>query len=334
MKINFFQGNQEEWNNFLIENDGSFLQSFEWGEFQKSLQKKIWRFEIKEKEKKLAEAQVIKEAFSFGKSLFYIPYGPCFQEGLFLKEKKEVLYFILKELKKLAKKEKTIFLKVESVSPLPKISEGVKSLKRFQPPKTLILKLKDKSEEDLFIHFHPKTRYNIRLAEKKGVRVITTNNQQLLTNNYFDGFYKLIQKTAKRKKIKPYSKNYYRKLLEIMSAELFLACFKEKIIAANIVIFFGGGATYLHGASNYRYRKLMAPHLLQWSQIKEAKNKGCEIYDFWGIDEEKWPGLTRFKKGFGGEELQYPEGEDFVFSNFWYKTYKILRRILFKKLDI
>jgi lipid II:glycine glycyltransferase (peptidoglycan interpeptide bridge formation enzyme) len=119
-----------------------------------------------------------------------------------------------------------------------------------------------------------------------------------------------------------------------MSAELFLACFKEKIIAANIVIFFGGKATYLHGASNYRYRKLMAPHLLQWSQIKEAKNKGCEIYDFWGIDEEKWPGLTRFKKGFGGEELQYSEGKDFVFSNFWYKTYKILRRILFKKLDI
>lgn len=327
MKINLFEGTKEDWNKFIIENDGSFLQSFEWGEFQKSLSKKVWRFEIKEKEKILTQVQVIKETFTFGKSLFYIPFGPCFSQNLFSKGKKEVLNLILKQLKRMAKREKAIFLKIEPNLSLPKMPEAVNSFKRIQPQKTLLLNLKNKTEEELLNQFHQKTRYNIRLAEKKGIEVIITNNLQLKTNNYLDGFYKLILKTAKRDKFIPYSKNYYRKLIEKTGAYLFSANYKEKIIAANIVIFFGNQAIYLHGASNYKYRKLMAPYLLQWSQIKEAKKRSCKIYDFWGIDEEKWQGLTRFKKGFQGEELQYPQGKDFVFSKFWYKTYQALRKI-------
>lgn len=344
MKIILFQGTKEEWNKFIIENDGSFLQSFEWGEFQKGLQKKTWRFLIKEKDKVIAEAQVIKETFSFGKSLFYIPFGPCFSQDLFLKGKKEVLNLILKQFKNLAKKEKAIFLKIEPFSPLPKLPEANNSQKRFQPQKTLLLNLKNKTAEEIFQQFHQKTRYNIRLAEKKGVEVISTYNLQLTpkenlrfptgqaTNNYFNAFYKLVQRTAKRDKFTPYPKSYYQKLLEETGAYLFLAKYKERIIAANIVIFFGKEAIYLHGASNHKYRKLMAPHLLQWTQIKEAKKRDCAVYDFWGIDEKKWPGLTRFKKGFGGEELQYPEGKDFIFSNFWYKTYQVLRRVLGKDI--
>lgn len=335
MQIILFQKTKEEWNKFIIENDGSFLQSFEWGEFQKSLQKKIWRFEIKGNSKVLAEVLIVKETFPFGKSLFYIPFGPCFSQELFLKSKKEVLKLILKELKKIAKKEKAIFLKIESVSPLPKMSEAINSFKRFQPQQTLLLNLKDK-EEEIFKQFHQKTRYNIRLAERKGIEVILKENLRFskgqATNNYFNTFYKLVQKTAKRDKFTPYPKAYYQKLLEKTGVCLFLAKYKEKIIAANIVVFFGKEAIYLHGASNYKYRKLMAPHLLQWVQIKEAKKRKCEIYDFWGIDEKKWLGITRFKKSFGGEEFQYPQGKDFVFSNFWYRTYQVLRKILRKDI--
>lgn len=335
MQIILFQKTKEEWNKFIIENDGSFLQSFEWGEFQKSLQKKIWRFEIKGSSKVLAEALIVKETFPFGKSLFYIPFGPCFSQELFLKSKKEILKLILKELKKIAKKEKAIFLKIEPVSPLPKMSEAINSFKRFQPQQTLLLNLKDK-EEEIFKQFHQKTRYNIRLAERKGIEVILKENLRFskgqATNNYFNTFYKLVQKTAKRDKFTPYPKAYYQKLLEKTGVCLFLAKYKEKIIAANIVVFFGKEAIYLHGASNYKYRKLMAPHLLQWVQIKEAKKRKCEIYDFWGIDEKKWLGITRFKKSFGGEEFQYPQGKDFVFSNFWYRTYQVLRKILRKDI--
>jgi len=341
MQIKIFEGTKEDWNKFLIENDGSFLQSFEWGEFQKSLQKKIWRFLIKEKGKTIGEVQIIKETFPFGKSLFYIPFGPCFSQALFSKGKKEVLNLILKEVKKIAKKEKAIFLKIEPLLPLPKLQEANNSQKRFQPQKTLLLNLKNKTEEEMFEQFHQKTRYNIRLAERKGVEVVKfqipnsksqTPNPKFQNNSYdyFDAFYKLIQKTAKRDKFTPYPKSYYQKLIEKTGAYLFLAKYKEKIIAANIVIFFGKEAIYLHGASNYKYRKVMAPHLLQWVQIKEAKKRGCEIYDFWGINEKKWPGITRFKKGFGGEEFQYPESKDFIFSKFWYKAYQALRKFFRK----
>lgn len=326
MKINLFEETKEVWDRFIIENDGSFLQSFEWGEVQESLSKKVWRFEVREKDQVLSQVQIIKETFSFGKSLFYIPFGPCFKRSVFLKTKKEILQLILKELKKRASEEKGIFLKIEPLIALPKELGGVPSLKRFQPQKTLILNLK-KTEQEIFQGFHQKTRYNIRLAEKKGIEIIKTYNLQSEAKNYLDDFYKLIQKTASRDKFTPYPKNYYQKIFEKTGAYLFLAKYKKKVIAANLVIFFGKQAIYLHGASNYKYRKLMAPHLLQWVQIKEAKNKGCESYDFWGIDEEKWPGLTRFKKGFGGEEIEYPRGEDFVFSNFWYNFYRVVRKL-------
>ncbi|KPJ56252.1 hypothetical protein AMJ49_05340 [Parcubacteria bacterium DG_74_2] len=339
MKNFFFEGSKEKWDCFLSENKGSFLQGFEWGEFQKRLSKKIWRFEIREKNKTIAEAQIIKENFPLNKSCLYIPFGPCFDGKLLLKGRKEVLNLILKELGKIAKKENAIFLKVEPISPLPKNPVEVTPQKRIQPQKTLILNLR-KTEKEIFSSFHPKTRYNIKLSERKGARVIScqlspkqsdetsdaTGQAVVSCLSYFDSFYKLIQKTAKRDKFKPYSKEYYRKFLEITNAELFLAVFENKIIAGNIVVFFGEGATYLHGASDYKFRRLMAPHLLQWKQICEAKEKGCQEYDFWGIDKKNWVGLTRFKRSFRGEDLEYPKGKDFIFSNFWYKTYILSRK--------
>lgn len=315
---------KEDWNQFLIKNGGSFLQSWEWGEFQKNLSKKIWRIRILKGNEILGQAQIIRETFPF-KNCLYIPYGPCFKDNLFLKGRKKILDSILKESRKIAKKEKSFFLKIEPTSSWPKDFKKVKSLKRIQPKRTLVLELK-KSENDIFKNFHQKIRYNIRLAQRKGVRLIKIDKiKDKMEQKYFDSFYKLIQKTTKRKKYSPYPKEYYRKMLNLIDSRLFLAELKGKIIAANILVFFGRRATYLHGALNYKYRKFMAPHFLQWMQIKEAKERGFEEYDFWGIDEKKWPGLTRFKKSFGGEESEYPEGKDFIFQNLWYRVYKFIK---------
>ncbi|MCD6094644.1 peptidoglycan bridge formation glycyltransferase FemA/FemB family protein [bacterium] len=333
MRLSYFEGKRREWDEFLIQNKGSFLQSFNWGEFQKDLGKKIWRFKIISSEKQvLAQAQIIKESFfipgmrkkEIG-AMFYIPYGPCFRNSFLKKEK--IIELILKEAKQLAKEEGAIFLKIEPLSSLKRETflsdlKEVRPLKRIQPKKTLILNL-NKSLEEIFQNLHSKTRYNIRLSQKRGVTV----REDQWNSADFENFWELIQKTAKRKKIRSYSKDYYRKLLKIMDAELFLAEYKNKVIAANIVIFFGKKAIYLHGGSDYQFRSLMAPHFLQWKQIERAKEKGCVEYDFWGIDEKKWPGLTRFKKGFGGEEITYPEGKDFIFSNFWYRVYRLGRKI-------
>jgi len=318
--------NREDWNKFLMVNRGSFLQSWEWGMFQNSLSKKVWRFCIEKEGKILGETQIIKETFPFNlKSFLYIPYGPCFKEDLFVKARKRILNLILKESTRIAKEENSIFFKIEPISPWPKDFLGARGLKRIQPKKTLFLDLK-KSEEEIFQNFHPKTRYNIRLSQRKGVKIIiATSKEQQATSKYFDNFYKLIQRTAKRDKFSPYEKEYYKNMFKNLSSALFLAEYRNKIIAANLLVFFGERATYLHGGADYKYRKVMAPHLLQWAQIQESKKKGYKEYDFWGINAKIWSGLTRFKKSFRGDEFEYPYGKDFIFQNLWYKFYRFIR---------
>jgi lipid II:glycine glycyltransferase (peptidoglycan interpeptide bridge formation enzyme) len=275
----------------------SFLQSKEWADFQKSLGRKVWQID---------SVGVIKHNLPFGKSYLYSP--RC--RGNFLLED------FLKKIKEIAKKENAIFFKVEPTEINKKF--GLRKSKDIQPRKTLILDI-TKSEQELLNQMHYKTRYNIGLAEKKGVRIKRDKN-------LFEDFWKLMEETTKRDGFKPHPKEYYKKMLEIPEVELFGAKFGNKIIAANIVVFYNKTAIYLHGASDYEHRNLMAPHLLQWEQIKEAKKRGCAEYDFWGIDEQKWPGVTRFKKGFGGQEVIYPGAYDLIFQPAWYKIYKLVKK--------
>jgi peptidoglycan pentaglycine glycine transferase (the first glycine) len=168
---------------------------------------------------------------------------------------------------------------------------------------------------------HQKTRYNIRLAEKKGVKIYEAGPEK------FDDFWQLMTVTCERDKYRLHSRNYYAQMLaEKKLIKLYLAEFKNKPIAAVLASFSGDTVTYMHGASANDERNVMAPFLLQWEIIKSAKLAGYKYYDFYGIDEKKWPGVTRFKKGFGGEEINYTGTFDLVFNSTWYNIYKILRK--------
>lgn len=334
MQVNFVE-KKKEWNNFVLENKGSFLQSFEWGEFQKKAGKKVWRIQIKEKKEVLFQAQIIKEKFPF-KNCLYLPLGPVFR-GDFLRV--DLFDVFLREVRKISEKEEAIFLKVEPQKNFRfPFVQARSSIKRYQPQRSLVLDL-SRSKEEIFGNFHPKTRYNVRLSLRKGVN--TRISEPTSIKEDFESFYNLIEKTSKRDGFTPFSSKYYKNLLQIennsenaskldLEAKLFLAEFKGKIIAANIVLFFNQRSFYLHGAFEYKYRYLMAPYLLQWEQIRQAKQRGCVEYDFWGVDEEKWPGVTRFKRSFKGREIVYPEGKDFAFSKFWYNSYRFLKTMLFR----
>ena len=260
----------------------SFLQSDEWLDFQKSLGRKTWQID---------GINIIKHELPIKKNYLYSPRcsADAFQES-----------FIAK-IKEIAKQENAIFFKIEPASASLRRGETLekfefKKSRNLQPKKTLILDI-SKSEQELLNQMHYKTRYNIQLAQRKGIK---TQISKLKSQN-FNNFWKLMLQTTKRDKFHSHPKEYYKKLLEMPGAEMFLAEYKNKIIVANIVVFWNRQTIYLHGASDYEYRNLMAPHLLQWEQIKQAKKRGCTEYDFWGIDEHKWPGVTRFKKGFGGQ---------------------------------
>ena len=237
--------------------------------------------------------------------------------------------YIAKELQIIAQKQNVIFWRfdpmeyfaIDDTRPVPTVS--------MQPEQSLYLDL-NKGEEELLQGMHQKTRYNIRLALKKGVKV------RRATEEDFAAWWRLMEATVTRDKFRLHHKEHYQTLIRTNPdcINLWVAEYEERIICGNIMSWYGDLVTYLHGASSNEDRNVMAPFALQWALILEAKQKGFKYYDFNGIDENKWPGVTRFKKGFGGRVVNFPGTFDLVFSDYWYKAYKIfrsLRRGLAKK---
>ena len=186
-------------------------------------------------------------------------------------------------------------------------------------------------EEELLKNMHQKTRYNIRLAEKKEVKIRVGETQE-----DFEIFWSLCEDTSSRDNFKSHAKQYYQEIFKILVpsgfTKLYLAEFEGKALAANLVYNFGDTSTYVHGASANEYRNLMAPHLLQWRQIQDAKADGYKYYDFWGVapddsKEHRWAGITRFKKGFGGQGVNYLGVYDLILKGFWYKIYKLAKKL-------
>ena len=211
----------------------------------------------------------------------------------------------------------------------------------IQPRQTTLLDL-HKTEEELLAAMHSKHRYNIRLAEKKGVTVqIYSENLQEM----FPDFWRLLVDTAKRQGFRTHSPEYYSQLLKNLEPEgmahLVFACLDNKPLATMILVTYGGIATYLHGGSSEEHKEYMAPYLLQWRAIQHAKALGCTTYDFWGTHavfddaENIWKpelghasaGVTRLKLGFGGEVKEYPGAFDVILDPFWYSAYKALRTL-------
>lgn len=323
MEINFIdQSKKQAWNEFLIANNGSFLQSFEWGNFQEQFSAKVWRVEVNKGNERALEAQIIKER-AFWLTYFYIPYGPVFNERFSLQEKQEAFNLFLKNIYELAQKQKAWFLRIEPIVPLPKIENFYfrDSLKRNQPQRTLVLDLK-KSEKELLAALRTRTRYNVRLAQRKGVTI-------KILNDYAPVFYHLLKKTGKRQRFSFFPEEHYEKFFRVKSQDfqvkMFLAEYQGKVIVASIVVFFGNNAISLHTGLDYQQRAIKGAELLRWQVILYAKERGCKLSDFWGIDEKKFPGVSSFKKNFGGKEMEYPLAVDVVFNNTGYQVYKIIR---------
>lgn len=335
---------KEEWNRFVLENGGSFLQSWEWGEFQESLGFEVLRLAMEQDGKILLSAQVFQMPLPFQKNYLYIPYGPVFLNAFNINEIKQAMKILLAELKKISEKNNSIFLKIEEDKTKFDVSlsefEFIKSDKDVQARETLILDI-SKPEEDLLKNMKQKTRYNIKVAQKNGVEFGEFSDKK----EAFEAFYDLISQTAERQKYRLHPKRHYEKMMELffegnvpegrLFQKIFFVKYKDKILAIALIIFFGKRATYLHGGSSDEFKNLMAPHLLHWEIIKKAKELGFSEYDFWGIVTEKtskkmsqkWSGFSRFKIGFSGDVVEYAGAYDFIYSKLWYNLYKIARKI-------
>lgn len=285
---------------------GDFLQSWNWGEVQEKAGFKVERYLI---EGHGVFTVIVKPLFA-GLSYWYIPRGPLLVNNWSDDEKKFFISWL--------KKSPAVFVRLEPSFIWP---QGVKvlSAKAVQPLKTWVLDLK-KSSDTLLSEMGQKTRYNIRLAEKKGLELVSGEK-------YLPDFWRLMQETSARDSFKEHSQNYYKNLLSDKNIFLLAVSYKQEIVAAGIFAKFGEVFYYLHGASNYSKRQLMAPYFLQWQAISMAKGDKCLLYDFYGIDEKKWPGVTRFKLGFGGQELVYAPIGDIVAKPGAYRVYGLLKFI-------
>jgi lipid II:glycine glycyltransferase (peptidoglycan interpeptide bridge formation enzyme) len=211
------------------------------------------------------------------------------------------------------------------------LSSFILSPHNIQPPRTIIVDLRG-SEEEILARMKQKCRYNIRLAEKKGVTVRAWDN--------IPAFHKMMLVTGGRDNFGVHSLEYYRRAYELFHptgmAELLVAEFEGKPLAALMVFARRRRAWYIYGASTDEERNRMPTYLLQWEAMRWARSKGAEEYDLWGVPDEEeatleanfetrhdglW-GVYRFKRGFGGELKRSQQAVDRVYNPLLYKLYE------------
>jgi len=314
---------QEKLNGFLSKQKHSqLLQSFSWGEFQEKVGGKVFRLGVEEEGELIAAATIIEKLLPMGKNYFYSPRGPIINSQLSISNYQLAFELLLNETEGIAKKEGVMFLRFEPLLQITNYQLPITKTLDVQPSKTLVLDL-SKSEDELLNKMHQKTRYNIRLASKKGIEIVEGKIED------FDKFWQLMGETSDRDDFRLHGIDYYKEMIKADkdSIRLFFAKYKDKIISTGIFSFFGDTVTYMHGASANEERSLMAPYLLQWELIRIGKELSYKYYDFYGIDAKKWPGVTRFKQGFSGYEKNYPGTFDLVFDAGWYSVYKMIRKV-------
>ena len=202
----------------------------------------------------------------------------------------------------------------------------------IQPPDTVLVDLTLPAPE-ILAAMKPKWRYNIGLAEKRGVQVSRTDAGAPVGG--VEVFYKLLEETAARDGIAIHSIDYYKTLFEVYGGgggvngvlNLYTATFNNEPLAAIVVLCRGKHATYLYGASSNLHRNLMAAYALQWKAMQDATAFGCELYDLFGIppnDDPAHPmaGLYRFKTGFGGRIVHRAGSWDYPYKPVFYSLFR------------
>ncbi len=292
-----------------------------WADFQTAVGRKVWRVENEG-----ATAIVTKHNLPKGLCWLEVPRGPLF-------ENEESLSKLLEEIKELGQKEGAIFIRMSAfqefrVSNLPAGRQGFEfriSKNDHHPQTSLVIDL-DQSEEEILKQMKPKGRYNIKVAQKHGVVVHPSDD--------IETFHHLLSSTGFRDGFGIHTESYYQKMFKSMpdNAQLLLAKYNDEVIAGGLFVYLDEWGIYYYGASVASHRKVMAPYLIQWEAMKEAKKRDCKYYDFLGIAPENsknhpWAGVTDFKRKFGGRTANYPQAREIVLRLFLYFAYQLYKKL-------
>ncbi len=316
-----------EWNAFLARYpDAHLLQTGEWGELKTAFGWQAARIAVGE-----CGAQILFRRLPLGRSLAYLPKGPVGVPG-------EAFW---QEVDRLCRARGAVFLKVEpnaweeSAKPPPSFPGFRLSPRSVQPRRTILVDLRGR-EEELLARMKQKCRYNIRLAQRKGVRVRLWDD--------VEAFHRMMQLTGARNEFGVHRLGYYRLAYHLLHsaglAELLVAEYEGRPLAALMVCARGKSAWYLYGASTAEERQRMPTYLLQWEAMRWARARGAESYDLWGVPDEEpavleahfetredglW-GVYRFKRGFGGVVRRAAAAQDRVYHPLLYHACLVFLR--------
>lgn len=328
-----------EWDDFVAGHPhGSLLQTTQWAQLKNRFGWHSHRVWLRQDGQLVAGAQVLYRSVAFGAiKMGYIPHGPLVNW-----DDDEQVAVLLNQLDQSAYQNRAGIMKLEPLlweDELPPAGWQAISQRHnlsipsdtIQPPRTILLDLRP-AGDDILAAMKQKTRYNIRLAEKKGVTVRQGDLSDMPT------FVRLLAETARRDTFSIHDPRYYRSAMELFPEQsaLMLAEYEGQPLAGVMVFATGQTAAYLYGASGSAERQRMPAYAAQWAAIQWAKARGCTRYDFWGVpdypletleaefttrQEGLWP-VYRFKRGFGGELRRTVGAADRVYNNLLYRLYR------------
>lgn len=298
---------QPSWDAFVgSQKTCHYNQGWGWGEAAEPLGGRIFRVAA-------LDGSTIKAAMSVGsnpmrltsRTQLYVSRGPTVDHPT-----NEIFDLFAKWLELLGREENSVGAKMEPNAPAGDrawtdllLTNGFRPLHPPSQPRSTWLLHLEPDLDTLLANMKSKWRYNIRLAEKKGVEIVSGTEKDL------DDFYSIYRETSDRDGFYIHPQHIYefifRTYWELGQLEMLLARYQGSVIAAVTLVHLGNTAWYLYGASTDRNREVMAPHLLQWEGIKWAKDRGAAIYDFRGVPDvpaegQEMYGVYRFKQGFGG----------------------------------
>ena len=254
--------------------------------------------------------------------------------GMFIRSPKPTA-IMLTNLKKLAEKHNLIFIKLEpfalQTQKLAKLlkNNGAVPGKTLFTPTTFWINL-TRSEEELLASFDSKTRYNIRLAEKKGVKVKIDNSGKA-----FNEYLRLTKETVERQGFYAHSKRYHKLMWQHLKdnlATIMAATYKNEVITTWVLFKYKNFLYYPYGASSVKHKNVMANNLVMWEAIKYGKKQGCTTFDLWGREEGK--GFTRFKESYNPEVIEFIGTWDLVINKPLYHLYRILESLRWQLLRL
>lgn len=312
------------------------VQSWEWGEFKKSTGVKVTRLGLFDGKNMKAAFQISfhavpKTSYTVG----YFPKGPL--------PTQEMLQALVDGFNK----EEVLFVKLE---PNARKADGQAVIEQLHnefnfrkgkavfTPHTFYINLTG-SEEELMAAMKAKTRYNVRLAQRKGV-TIEEDNSDLA----FETYLKLTRETSKRQRFYAHDEDYHQKMWETLHpagiAHLLTAKYEGEILATWILFVYKDILYYPYGASSGKYRNLMASNLMMWEAMRFGKKMSCRLFDLWGSlgpkpnPKDPWYGFHRFKEGYGSELVELIGTYDLVLNSKLYPLFRLSDSLRWKWLRL